>query len=89
MEKKQEKQARQMRELQDCAEHLQLENDRLRAQVEKSAILAKKKVQDIGQAKHPTTRNKGKEPIVPNNIDTPADDKLSSGSSPGLSLEKK
>ena len=35
MEKKQKEQARQMRELQDRVEHLQLENNRLRAQVVK------------------------------------------------------
>ena len=35
---------------------------------------------------HPITRNRGKEPIVPNEVDTLADDELSSGSSPSLSL---
>ena len=35
---------------------------------------------------HPITRNKGKNPIVPDDVDTPADDELSSGSSPSLSL---
>ena len=40
------------------------------------------------QARHPTARNKGKEPIVPNNIDTPTDDELSLGSSSDLSPAK-
>ena len=35
---------------------------------------------------HPIACNKGKEPIVPDDVDTPEDDKLSSVSSPSLSL---
>ena len=35
---------------------------------------------------HPITGNRGKEPVIPNNVNTPADDELSSGSSPSLSL---
>ena len=35
---------------------------------------------------HPIARNGGKEPVVPDDIDTPTDDELSSGSSPSLSL---
>ena len=31
---------------------------------------------------HPVARNKGKEPIVPNDVDAQADDELSSGRSP-------
>ena len=88
MEKKQEEQARQMRELQDCVEHLQWEKDHLRAQVKKRRDLGEKDTQDSSQAKHPTARNKGKESIVPDNIDTSADDKLSLGSSPDLSPTK-
>ena len=88
MEKKQEEQARQMRQLQDRVEHLQRENDRLGAQVEKRHNLGEKDVQDSNQARHPTTRNKGKEPIVSNNVDTLADDALSLGSSPNLSSAK-
>ena len=42
MEKKQEKQARKMRELQDRAEHMQRENNRLWAQVEKRHDLSKR-----------------------------------------------
>ena len=64
MEKKQEEQTKQMRELQDRAECLQQEIYRLRAQVEERRNLREKDMQDSGQAKHPTTRNKGKESIV-------------------------
>ena len=35
---------------------------------------------------HPIPNNKGKEPIIPNDVDTLADDELSSGSSPSFSL---
>ena len=45
-------------------------------------------MQDNGQARHPTARDKGKEPIVPDDVDTLADDKLSLGSSPNLSPAK-
>ena len=45
-------------------------------------------MQDSGQARHPTVRDKGNEPIVPDDVDTPADDELSSGSSPNLSPAK-
>ena len=41
MERKQEEQARQMKELQGRAERLRSENDQLRAQIEKVAILEK------------------------------------------------
>ena len=49
MEKKQEEQARQMRELQDRAEHLQSENDRLRAQAEKIHNLGEGDAQIAGK----------------------------------------
>ena len=47
-------------------------------------------VQDSGRALHPVPRNRGKEPIIPNEADALADDELSSGSFPplGLSLAK-
>ena len=35
---------------------------------------------------HPIVRNRGKEPIIPDDVDTPANDELSSGSSTSLSL---
>ena len=85
MEKKQEEQARQMKELQGHAERLQHENDQLRAQIEKSHNLGKD-VRDCGRLVHPITHHKGKEPVIHDNVDTPEDDELSSGSSPSLSL---
>ena len=88
MEKKQEEQAGQMKKLQDRAKHLQHKNDRLRAQVEKRHDLGKRDAQHSSEARYSTTCNKGKEPIVPNNVDTPADDELSSGSLPHLSPTK-
>ena len=33
---------------------------------------------------HPIARNRGKEPVVPNDVDTLTDDELSLGSSPSL-----
>ena len=45
-------------------------------------------MQDSGQARHPSACDKGKKFIVPDGVDTPANDKLSSGSSPNLSLAK-
>ena len=74
MEKKQEEQAKQMRELQNHVESLQWENNRLRAQVEEMRNLGEKDMQDSGQAKHTTIRDKGKKPIVLDNIDTLTDD---------------
>ena len=85
LERKQEEQARQMKELQGQAESLQCENDQLQAQIEKSCDLGKD-VQDNGRTAHPIARNKGKEPIVLDDVDTPVDDELSSGNSPSLSL---
>ena len=85
MERKHEEQARHMKDLQGHAKRLQWENDQLWTQIEKSHDLGKD-VRDSDRATLPTTRNKGKEPTVPNDVDTPANDKLSSGSSPSLSL---
>ena len=59
MEKKQEEQARQMKELQGHAKHLQCENDQLRAQIEKSHDLGKD-VRDSNQTMHLIARNRGK-----------------------------
>ena len=88
MEKKQEEQARQMKELQERVEHLQRENDRLQAQVEKRRDLDERDVQDSGQAKHPAVHDKGKKPIVLDDVDILENDDLSSGSSPNPSLAK-
>ena len=38
---------------------------------------------------HPITCNRGKEPIIPVDVDTQTDDELSSGSSPSLNLSPK
>ena len=85
MEKKQEEQVRQMKELQCHVERLQHENDQLRAQIEKSHDLGKD-VRDSGRTLHPIPHNRGKEPIIPDDVDTPADNELFSSSSPSLSL---
>ena len=77
-----------MRELQDRAERLQRQNDRLWTQVEERRNLGKKDVQDSSQARNPTIRDKEKKPVILDNIDTPTDDELSSSSSPNLSPEK-
>ena len=74
-----------MKELQGHIERLQRENDQMRAQIEKSRDLGKD-VRDSSRAAHPTAHNKGKEPIVPHDVDTPVDDELSLGNSPSLSL---
>ena len=54
----------------------------------KRCDLGERDVQDSGQARHPTARDKGKEPIVPDDVDTPVDDELSIGSLPNLSPTK-
>ena len=55
------------------------------AHMEKSRDLGSD-VRDSGQAAYLITHNKGKEPVIPADVDTPTDDELSSGSSPSLSL---
>ena len=57
----------------------------MRAQIEKSCDL-RKYIRDSGRVMLPTTRNKGNEPTVPDDVDIPADDELSLDSSPSLSL---
>ena len=88
MEKKQEEQARQIKELQERAKHLQHRNDRLGAQVEKRRDLDKRDVQDSGQVKRPVVRDKEKKAINLDDVDIPADDELSSSSSPNISPVK-
>ena len=85
MERKQEEQARQMKELQGQVERLQCKNYQLQAQIEKSRDLGKD-VRDSGRDAQLITRNKGTGPVVPGDIDTLVDDELSSGSSPSLNL---
>ena len=43
-------------------------------------------MRDSGRAVYLIARNKGKEPVIPVDVDTPTDDELSSYSSPSLSL---
>ena len=43
-------------------------------------------MRDSGCATQPITRDKGKKPIVPDDVDTLVGDELSLGSSPSLSL---
>ena len=57
----------------------------MRSQIEKSRDLGKD-VRDCDRVALPTTSNKGKEPTVSDDADTPADNELSSGNSPSLSL---
>ena len=85
LERKQEEQARHMKELQAQAERLQCENDQLQAQIKKSHYLGKD-VRDSGRIAHPIACNKGKEPIVHDDIETSANDEPSLGSSPSPSL---
>ena len=79
MEAKQEEQARQMAELQSLDDHLQQENNYLRARLEGERI------ENARGSNHPAPllkQNKGKEPILLEDNDAAADDELSSGSSP-------
>ena len=85
MERKQEEQARQMKELQGQIEKVQRENDQLRAQIEKSCDRGKD-LGDSGRVAQLIACNRGKEPISPDDVDTQADDELSSSSSLSLSL---
>ena len=57
----------------------------MRAQIEKMCDLGKY-VRDSGRAMHPIAHNRGKGPIIPYDVDTPVDDKLSSSSSLSMSL---
>ena len=77
MERNQEEQARQIKELQG-----QVENDKQRAQIEKS----RKDAQAYNRDVKSIACDKGKGPVVPDDVDTPTGDKLSSGRSPSLNL---
>ena len=79
METKQEEQARKMAELQGRADHLQQENDHLRARLEGEQI---ENAQGGSHLAPPVKQSKDKEPIQPDDNDTEADDELSSGSCP-------
>ena len=68
-----------MAELHNHAEHLQQENNCLRARLEED------RGENARASNHPTPpvkQNRGKEPILPGDSDAVEDDKLSSGSSP-------
>ena len=67
---------------------MQREKDRLCSQVEKRRDLDERDTQDSGQAKHPVVCVKGKKPIALDDVDTRADDELSSGSLLNPSLVK-
>ena len=53
--------------------------------MEKSCDLGNE-VRDSGRAGYLITHNKGKEPVIPSNVDTPLNDELSLASSPLLGL---
>ena len=79
MEAKQEEHARHMAKLQSRTDHLQQENDRLRARLEGERI------ENARGSSHPAPlvkQDKGKEPIRPEDSDAEVDDELSFSSSP-------
>ena len=76
-----------MTELRNRVDHLQQENDRMRARLEKD------RGENARGSSHPTPpvkQNRGKEPSLPGDSDAVADNELSSGSSslPDLSSPK-
>ena len=81
LEARQEEQARKVAELREQANRLRQENEHLRTQLDASCV---------GQSRErlppfpPYRPGKGKEADVPDDIDLPTDDELSSGSSPLL-----
>ena len=68
-----------MVELREHANCLQQENERLRTCLETNRA---ENLQEAPQHVPPTWTNKGKEPALPDHSDPPADDELSSDSSP-------
>ena len=81
MEAKQEEQARKMAELHEHLNRLQQKNERLRTRLETNRGHNSK---GPVRSAPPAQPNKGKEPILMGESDPPADDELSSGSSPLL-----
>ena len=81
MEAKQEKHAKQMAELHEHANRLQQENERLRTSLETNRG---ENSRGTIHSAPPDQPNKGKKPILMGESDPPADDELSSGSSPLL-----
>ena len=68
-----------MAELREHANQLREDNERLRTRLEASQA---EKSRGPPQPLSPSRPDKGKEAAVPDNIDLPADDELSSDSSP-------
>ena len=80
-EARQEEQARQVVELHEQANRLREENERLRTQLE---VGRAEQSREPPRPLPPSRPGKGKEVIAPDDVDLPADDELSSGSSPLL-----
>ena len=83
METKQEEQARHMAELRNRADHLQQENDRMRARLEEDRG---ENARERSHLAPPVKQNRGKEPILPGDSDAVVDDELSYSSSLLLDL---
>ena len=79
MEAKQEEQARQVVELREHANHLQQENERLRARLETNGV---ENPQGVAQREPLTRADKGKAVALPDHSDHPTDDEFSLDSSP-------
>ena len=79
MEEKQEEQAREMAELHKQANQLREENELLRTRLEASRA---EKLREPARLYPPSRPGKGKEVAASDDIDLPADDEPSSGSSP-------
>ena len=68
-----------MAELRSCADHLQQENNILRVRLEKDRG---ENARGSNHPAPPVKQNRGKEPILPSDSDSTADNELSSGCSP-------
>ena len=78
LEARQEEQARQVAELREQVNRLREENERLQTQLEAGQA---KQSREPPRPFSPSRPGKGKEAAMPDDIDLPADDELSSGSS--------
>ena len=81
IEARQEEQARQVAELHEQANRLREENERLRTQLEVGQV---EQSREPPRPLPPSRPDKGKEVAAPDDVDLPADDELSSDSSPLL-----
>ena len=79
LEARQEEQAKQVAELREQVNQLREENEYLRTQLKVDWVMQSR---EPSRPFPPTRTNKGKEVAAPNEVDLPADDELSSGSSP-------